>query len=399
MPEEHFKGSNRFIKMKPVFSSVFPKGEKTLSIGIIGAGLAGLTSAILLRRHGYRVTVIEKKRFPFHRVCGEYVSNEVLPFLKSLNIDIKCLNASRISRLLLSSTVGKSMEAPLETGGFGISRYVFDHYLYQEALALGVEFIFEKANNIVLRDELFSIDLSSGTIVPCHLAIAAYGKRANLDQKLNRSFFYRRSPYTGVKYHIKSDLPDDMIRLDSFKGGYCGTCKIEDDLYNLCYLTETKNLKTHGSISEMERKVLFKNPHVRQIFENSDFVFEKPEVINEISFERKSLVEDHILFCGDAAGMITPLCGNGMAVAIHSGKILAECIIANGTEISPANRLQLENNYRREWENQFALRLNTGRYIQKLFLNPRFSHSVIGVLKRFKFLSGMMIKSTHGKSF
>ena len=397
--KDQFRGSNRFNKMKQVGSAVVQNGGKTLSIGIIGAGLAGLTCAIMLRKQGYLVTVIEKKQFPFHRVCGEYVSNEILPFLSSLNLDINCLNPSRISRLLLSSPVGKSMEASLEMGGFGISRYVFDNYLYQEALACGIKFIFAKANNILFENNEFSIDLSIGTTVTCQLAIAAYGKRANLDQKLNRSFFYQRSPYIGVKYHIKTDLPKDLVRLDSFTGGYCGTCKIEDDLFNLCYLSETKNLKAHASISEMERKVLFKNPHIRQIFENSDFVFEKPEVINEISFERKSLVEDHVLFCGDAAGMITPLCGNGMAMAIHSGKILAECIIQNGNEIRLSNRLRLESDYKEKWKKHFLLRLNTGRFIQRLFLNPRLSHSAIAVLKRSKFLSNMLMKSTHGKSF
>jgi hypothetical protein len=39
------------------------------------------------------------------------------------------------------------------------------------------------------------------------LVIGAYGKRSNLDQKLKRDFFYKRSPYLAVKFHIKADLP------------------------------------------------------------------------------------------------------------------------------------------------------------------------------------------------
>ncbi|HUH33710.1 MAG TPA: NAD(P)/FAD-dependent oxidoreductase [Daejeonella sp.] len=374
-------------------------GKKDLSIGIIGAGLAGLTAAILLGRQGYNVTVIEKKEFPFHRVCGEYVSNEVLPFLQSLKINISQFNPSDISKLTISSTSGKLVDIPLQMGGFGISRYVFDNHLYQAAKALGVDFVFAKANNITFENELFSIDLSSGAALHCDLAIAAYGKRANLDQKLKRTFFYQRSPYMGVKYHIKTNLPPDLIRLDNFEGGYCGTCKIEDDLYNLCYLTKTENLKGNTSIAEMERTVLFKNPHLKQIFNNSDFVWDKPEVINEISFERKTLVEDHILFCGDAAGMITPLCGNGMAMAIHSGKLLAECIIRNGKHIDQASRLTLERNYKNRWEDQFATRLKAGRYIQKLLLHPQLSNFAINLLKSSNRVAKLVVKSTHGKSF
>ncbi len=71
-------------------------------IAIIGAGLSGLISAILLNRYGFEVTVIEKKVFPFHRVCGEYVSNEVLPFLESLAIPVRELNPSSINLLAIS---------------------------------------------------------------------------------------------------------------------------------------------------------------------------------------------------------------------------------------------------------------------------------------------------------
>ena len=61
-------------------------------------------------------------------------------------------------------------------------------------------------------------------------------------------------------------------------------------------------------------------------------LFEKPEVINEITFEKQDPVSNHILMCGDAAGMITPLCGNGMAMAIHSAKILSGLIIEANSE-------------------------------------------------------------------
>lgn len=369
------------------------------TIGIIGAGLAGLTAALLLRKSGREVTIIEKKQFPFHRVCGEYVSNEVIPFLQSLGLNVKQFNPSRISRLAISNVSGKSIEQGLDLGGFGLSRYVLDHYLYQQAKAAGVAFISAKVNNINFDGGEFRFDLSSGESFNCQVAIAAYGKRSNLDQKLNRSFFYQRSPYLGVKYHIKTDVPDDLIRLDNFEGGYCGTCKIEDDLYNLCYLSVTANLKRAGGIQEMERSVLFKNPHIRRIFENSEFISEKPEVINEISFNKKSLVEEHILFCGDAAGMITPLCGNGMAMAIHSGKLVAECIIEIGGALSLDKRLALENRYRSTWNSHFAWRVRKGRFIQSVFLNKHVNDLAFRLLQSSPQLSNRMVRGTHGNPF
>ncbi|WP_416171529.1 NAD(P)-binding protein [Algoriphagus boritolerans] len=47
---------------------------------VVGGGLAGLISSILLARKDRKVLLLEKKIYPFHRVCGEYISNEVLDF-------------------------------------------------------------------------------------------------------------------------------------------------------------------------------------------------------------------------------------------------------------------------------------------------------------------------------
>src|SRR5437868_7443463 len=101
---------------------------------IIGGGLAGLVNAILLADAGLDVVVVEKKRYPFHRVCGEYISNEVLPFLRKIGADPEPCKPAHIDKLFLSSASGKAIQLPLEAGGFGISRYTFDNYLYWLAI-------------------------------------------------------------------------------------------------------------------------------------------------------------------------------------------------------------------------------------------------------------------------
>lgn len=368
---------------------------------IIGGGLAGLTSALVLANAGFEVTVVEKKQYPFHRVCGEYVSNEVKPFLKGLGVDVNELQPSCLTHLAVSTVSGKLLEAPLDLGGFGISRYAFDHFLYQKARSAGVQFMLgSKVNDIRFDENKFCASLANSTELIAPIAICAFGKRSNLDQKLNRSFFYRRSRYMGVKYHIRSDFPQHIIQLDNFEGGYCGICKIEGDRYSLCYLTETRNLKKYGSIAEMEQQVLYRNLRLKHHFTQSEFVFEKPEVINEITFERKSLAENHLLFCGDAAGMITPLCGNGMAMAIHSGKILAETIIANRQPgAADFNRQKMEAAYAGRWEKQFAMRLKAGRLIQRTFGSNGLADLALTALKTFPAITKILISNTHGKPF
>ena len=54
---------------------------------IIGGGLAGLVNAIHLGKKGINVLLIEKNEYPKHKVCGEYISKEVLPYLSYLGID------------------------------------------------------------------------------------------------------------------------------------------------------------------------------------------------------------------------------------------------------------------------------------------------------------------------
>ncbi len=370
------------------------------NIIIIGGGLAGLTSSILLAKADFSVTLIERKKFPFHRVCGEYVSNEVLPFLQSIGFNPKDFNAATISKLIVTAPNGKALYANLDLGAFGISRFELDNALYQIGLKAGVNFLLEtKVLDVVFEDEKFQVEITNQTL-NADLVIGAFGKRSNMDQKLKRKFFYQRSPYLGVKYHIKSDFPTNKIQLDNFKGGYCGINKIENDLYCLCYLIENKYLKEYGSIQKMEEAILYQNPQLKKHFKTATFVWEQPETINEISFERKSLIENHILMCGDTAGMIAPLCGNGMAIAIHSGKILAESIISFCFEgINIEKRKNLEQHYLSKWNQQFAARLKIGRGIQNFFGNKLVTKTAISLLKISPSLAQIVVKKTHGKPF
>jgi flavin-dependent dehydrogenase len=366
---------------------------------IIGGGLAGLINSICLADKGFNVLVIEKKEYPFHKVCGEYISNEVKPFLLSIGLNLSDLCPSEISRLKVTSPLGAVVNMKLDLGGFGLSRYKLDHALYELAVSKGVSFLLKsQVEDVNFESNIFNVKLQDGSEHSAHLVVGSFGKRSNLDRQLNRKFFFKRSPYIGVKYHIRTDFPDDLIALHNFKDGYCGISKIEDDKYCLCYLSSSSNLKDHGNIYDMEREVLFRNMHLKRIFENSDFLYKKPEVINEISFEKKEAEYDHLLFCGDAAGMISPLCGNGMAMAIHSAKILSELISMHFVN-SSLNRKLLEDQYSRKWNEMFSTRLFVGRQIQKLFGQDLMTELSLQLLNNVKPLSRQLIKMTHGEPF
>lgn len=361
---------------------------------IIGGGLAGLVSSIQLSRSGKSVLLIEKKKYPFHRVCGEYISNETRPFLEAIGLDFNKLGVKEISKFQFTSPSGRVLETALDLGGFGISRYKIDEELYQLAKSVGVTFLLENTvENVDFQENIFTVKTAFDTF-ESNYVIGTFGKRTKLDATLQRDFFTKKSPYIGVKYHIKTDFPKDLIALHNFKDGYCGISAIEDDKYCLCYLTTRENLRKHGTIPEMEKNILWKNPHLQKIFTESEFLYNKPEVINEISFAPKITIENHILMAGDAAGLITPLCGNGMAMAIHGAKLLSDSILQNYDD-----RNLVEKTYQIAWKKQFKKRLWIGRNVQKLFGNEVISEIALRSLKTFKPALNAIIKATHGEVF
>ncbi|MEL6718149.1 MAG: NAD(P)/FAD-dependent oxidoreductase [Bacteroidota bacterium] len=366
---------------------------------IIGGGLSGLINAILLAKNGLRVTLIEKKKYPLHRVCGEYISNEVRPFLEKHELFPNSFQIANITEFLLTSTSGKAASLPLDLGAFGISRYELDRYWYKKALDLGVQFqLNTMVSEIDFKNDFFQIKTRKGEELEAKIVIGSFGKRSILDRNMNRASFHKKSPYIGVKYHIETDFSKHTVALHNFKDGYCGLNKVEDNRYNLCYLSHRKNLREHGSIKTMETEVLYQNPHLKHVFQNSNFLFEQPKVINEISFAKKRAVENHVLMSGDAAGMITPLCGNGMAMAIHSAKILSETILAHWNA-GNFERNAIERVYTQQWNQLFATRLWAGRQIQALFGGTLISEVAVGILKNVKPLARFLMKQTHGNPF
>lgn len=366
------------------------------NVFIAGGGLAGLVSACLLAKKGMTVTLAERKTYPFHRVCGEYISNETVPFLKSNNL-LPDLHLPLINQFQLTSVNGKSAELTLDLGGFGISRYTFDNFLYQHALSLGVRVLLNtEVENIQFNESQFTIITPEQTF-HADVVIGAFGKRSRLDVKLNCDFIQARSPYAAIKYHIRTDHPTNSIALHNFKDGYCGISEVDGNKQTLCYLTHRNNLKQYGNIADMEKAVLFKNPFLKSIFQNADFLYTKPEVINEISFAKKAPVTNHILMSGDCAGMITPLCGNGMAMAIHSAKIASELMVAFCSE--RITRAEMENEYTRKWNDLFARRLWVGRQIQKLFGAEWTSNFAVNLVNQVRPVADWLVKQTHGKPF
>ena len=368
----------------------------TFDVIIVGGGLAGLTSAIHLSTRKKRVLLIEKNEYPKHKVCGEYISNEVLPYLNSLGINPINEGAKQITKVHISTTKSNLIKGELPLGGFGMSRYFLDNLLVKKAHLNGVQILKDTVDSIHFKKDSFTITTKSSGVFQSKITIGAFGKRSSLDQKMKRKFIQKKSPYLAVKIHVKGVFPENLVALHNFKGGYCGVSKVEDNAINVCYITEYRSFKKHKNITDFQEQVVFKNEHLRKIFKESSPVFEKPLTISQVSFQTKNPVEDHIIMCGDTAGMIHPLCGNGMGMAISSAQLASIRILQflNG-EIK--TREGLEKQYLRDWNKEFKIRLKAGHFIAWLFRNQTISQIAYSILKRIPSLLPKMIKFTHGK--
>ena len=371
-------------------------------LAIIGGGLAGLTLAIQGADAGYKVIVFEKESYPFHKVCGEYISMESWNFLTRCGVPLADWSLPLIRRLKVSDTNGKAYDFKLPLGGFGVSRYQLDNSLYQLALQKGATILVScKVNDVVYEDDHFNIQTQSGNY-SAKVATACDGKRSNLDIKWDRRFTSTKpgklNNFIGVKYHIQYPQPVDTISLHNFIDGYCGISRIENDTCCLCYLTTAENLHRSGnSIPEMEKNILARNTQLKNIFENAIQVYEQPLTISQISFQQKTQVENHVLMLGDAASMITPLCGNGMSMAMHAGKIAFENI--RNFLSGHSTRMQMEQRYKTQWQGEFGFRTKVGRAVQYFFGGSLSTSLFLTSMHAFPGVSGMIIKQTHGKPF
>lgn len=371
-------------------------------VAVIGGGLAGLSLSIQLAKAGYQVVLFEKERYPFHKVCGEYISLESWNFLENLGYPLSDMDLPIITQLMVSAPNGDHIRQTLPLGGFGISRFRIDQDMAQLARESGVHLLEgKKVTEVHYTNPMFTVECSLQHY-QAKVVCGAFGKRSNLDVRWKRAFAARKpnklNNFIGVKYHIKADFPSDTIALHNFKNGYCGISQIEGGKHCLCYLTTTGNLQDSGnSIVTLESAILQRNPFLKDIFSHAQMLYQAPLTISQVSFERKSQVENHVLMVGDAGGMITPLCGNGMSMALHGSKIAAELVHAFLS--NKISRQQLEQEYMQRWNQLFSRRLQTGRIMQRLFGKEWLTNIFINTVKPFPKFISYLIRQTHGGPF
>lgn len=329
---------------------------------IIGGGLAGLSTSILLARAKVPVILVEKDTYPRQKVCGEYISLESENFVNQLGVETHAL--PHIRSLNLSSFSGKVAKLPLKPGGFGISRQYLDHQLSVLAQTAGVEL---RTGVRVKSIQNNQVQLLSGEIIEASLVVGAYGRSNPLS---GHSVPKNQKQYIGIKYHVRSSAPSDRIEMHVFKGGYCGFSKVENDLYCLCYLGTADDLKAYrGDIAEYEAGILHQNSHLRARFQEVQKI--TPAITtSQFHFQVHQGHHRGHLLLGDATGFIPPITGNGMSLAFRSAAQTAPQIIDyyQGRKTIDAIFRHQDN-----YINHYAKsRIQSGVFLQNLLLKQNY---------------------------
>jgi flavin-dependent dehydrogenase len=364
----------------------------------IGAGLSGCSAAIQLAKLGYRVLLLEQSHYPMHKLCGEFLSVEVTESFEHLGImeQVRKVGAQPIHRAYLTTSGGASFRSKLPSTAMGLSRYQLDLMLFQRAQAVNVTCLDNTKVTGVTGNlaEGFIVNTTKGEFSG-RLVLGAFGKRSSLDRHLNRSFMQKRSPWIAYKGHFTGVDIADVIELHSFPNGYCGLSQIETGEINVCWIAHERVMKepTHPELDIPES--LAKNPVLADRFHQMQRVSPSLQGLSQISFAPKENFYNDICMIGDTAGMITPLCGDGMAMALRSAEI-AVPLVSQFLE-HQISAIAFKQQYAKAWRKEFQTRLQLGRVMHNCFVQPPLANIGVSLCQMAPALGNWIIGATRGK--
>ena len=376
---------------------------KKYDIAIIGGGPAGSSAAMLLSKKGYTVSIIEKKLFPRDVLCGEFISKEVVEFLKEnlLYEEFLGLNPNTINSFRFSCENGNDLCASLKFPAFGIKRSILDYFLITKARENRVE-IFQPAevNGIHKQTEGYVLEIKSGNreefTINSKIVIAAYGKQNILDKTLGRNFHSKKSKLNGIKFHVDKKYFNSFnpaeIQVYSGHDIYCGLNAVDNTTITLCFLM--KKNKIQYSPKELLLQLSRQNKKFNTLFNQNFFdSIDKLQVYGtgNIYFGKRDIVNEGIFYIGDSAGVIAPLVGDGIGIAIQSARLVSDILCRNNLVQEKTGK-----EYKKEWRDKFLRRMLLAGIIQKIVLNNSLRNPGIKMISFFPRALSTIIKYTRG---
>jgi flavin-dependent dehydrogenase len=325
---------------------------------VIGGGPAGTAAAITAARLGARVLLLERGRFPRHKVCGEFVSAESIGLLADL------LAHSAAGRLLTAAPrmaqtrifIGVSkVQAPVQPPAASITRYVLDAALWQAAEEAGVECSQQVGGHAIEGAGPFTVASAEGEFrTSC--VVDASGRWSKLGNALEPA----PDKCIGLKRHFAASQEAGSTDLYFFPGGYCGVQPVAPGVVNACAMVRSEVAASldqvfalHPALRERSREW---QPVMREIA-TSPLVFRAPVCESE-----------GVLRAGDAAGFIDPFVGDGISLALRTGALAAQCLAEVWRGVVPAR--VATGRYRAAYEAKFMPVFQNAARLRRLLQWP-----------------------------
>ncbi len=271
------------------------------SVGIVGGGPAGSAAAIAALLEARSVHIFEKSAFPRHKVCGEFLSPEIVPLLQSLGIwqDFLRLQPVPLRRTILHFGI-RSTHSKLPDGAFGLSRFEFDRLLFDKAIALGAT---------TTRERVTTASTAEAGSDSCHCQIMAIGRKSIAPA--GRRLF-------GFKAHFEGPI-NDAVEMFFFRGCYIGVSAVENGMTNICGIAPEHILRAcEFQIDDLLNGWPPLACRVGPLSRMSPWLTVGPLVFGG---RWQQFAGRDIYPAGDTLGFIDPFTGTGLVNAVGTGRL------------------------------------------------------------------------------
>jgi menaquinone-9 beta-reductase len=380
---------------------------------IAGGGPAGASAAIHLAAGGARVLLLEQKKFPRAKLCGEFISPECTPHFERLGVAEKMLAAgpAKLTETVFYSRQGKSVSVPSAWFGargvaLGLSRAEMDERLLRRASAAGAE-VLEDAHVVNL---LFGRDRVEGVVVKydgreagyrAPVAIDATGRTRALARRVAKSIQTKpqRASLVAFKAHLEgAQVTPGACEIYFYRGGYGGLSSVENGRSNLCFIASAGAVRECGGDAErVMRAIVCQNRRAAYALDHAQACTPWLAVSLE-GFGRHAVApKTGLLSIGDAASFIDPFTGSGMLMALESGELAANII---GNHLAAirlgAGHADLATSYEAAYKLKFNSRLRVCSLIRRAAFMPGLAQMAIGVFGLSDHLRRRVSRATRG---
>ena len=348
-------------------------------VAIVGAGPAGSTLGALLARRGVRVALIDRDAFPRDKLCGEFLSYDALPVLRELGV-LDAIDAAGAPSIEQCRIVGARRVYTFDfpRAARGVSRMLLDDLIFRAAERFGATRI-EGVGAV--RIDARRVVLDDGREIEAKVVAGAWGRWGRFDQQLGRRFVRdRRHRSFGFKRHYTGPHATGTIDLYAFHRGYLGVNAVEGGVVNICGLVHASRLAGHkGRWDSFIETIRAEEPALDGLYGGHAPAQDGYLSSEPVIFRAREAVEGGVFMIGDASGVIDPLTGNGMAMAVQSALLAAPMLLRLAGD--GADRDSVENEYRAAHRSFFASRIAWSRRAALLLSRPRLLDAALAVVR------------------